>query len=99
MNDVSDEVVMRMIGSIPFEIGQLRELRILRLNDNNLKGNSSFRHLDFCGDDDDNSLLNSKLHFPYLLGTIPLELGMLSNLSKLSLADNKLTGETCMRAS
>ena len=50
-NDNVDEnmvfLVMKtwMIGSIPFEIGHLMELRKLHLNNNNLTGNSSIYEL------------------------------------------------------
>lgn len=74
-------------GQIPSELGDLRELRDLRLNFNELTGDipSEFGNL--------SELQSLLLHDNDLSGSIPARLGGLSNLEYLDIGQNKLTGD------
>ena len=73
-------------GSIPADIAQLTDLRLLYLRDNELKGEIPTEL---------GTLTNLKwlsLSDNQLTGSIPIELGNLANLERLFLQNNKLSG-------
>ena len=75
-----------LVGTIPKELGQLSNLKVLNLYDNQLAGSippelGQLTRLNLL------SLWNNEL-----TGSIPAELGQLSNLEELNLSGNKLTG-------
>ena len=76
-----------LTGSIPMEIGDLINLEILYLDENQLTGEIP---------SEIGNLINlSKLNLSYnsLTGSIPTEIGNLINLERLHLHENQLTGE------
>lgn len=76
----------RLSGSIPAELGQLSELRILDLNGNDLSGSIPPELGDFA------FLEELSLFSNGLRGSIPAELGELSALRVLELGRNLLSG-------
>ena len=80
-----------MTGKIPSELGDLANLRLLSLRDNQLTGEippelGSLANLEWL-----------RLNNNQLTGEIPAELGRLTNLKELHLSGNQLTG--CVPAS
>ena len=78
-------------GSIPSELGQLVNLRVLQLEHNSLQGASKFVFVFVCVA----SGLHNKTQLSVALlhaGSIPSELGQLVNLKKLWLDHNALQG-------
>ena len=73
-------------GAIPPEIGDLNQLRILRLGSNRLNGPIPPRLGDLS------NLSTLEISYNRLTGPIPSELGNLSNLSRLGIFFNQLTG-------
>lgn len=73
-------------GSIPAELGSLRNLRILRMSGNNLSGSipAELGNL--------SALTNLELDDNNFVGSIPAELGKLSSLTWLDLSGNDLHG-------
>ncbi|MCY4645665.1 MAG: Ig-like domain-containing protein [Gammaproteobacteria bacterium] len=76
----------QLSGSLPSELGQLDNLRFLRVDSNQLSGSlpSELGQLD--------NLEHLRLNSNQLTGSIPSELGNLHSLRVLGLAGNSLTG-------
>ena len=84
-------------GAIPAELGNLTELRDLRLNSNQLAGEGPFDGSQLTGEIPTElaNLANlTRLHLSgnQLTGAIPAELGNLANLEDLQIDHNQLTG-------
>ena len=76
-----------LTGSIPPEIGQLTELRVLILTQNSLEGSSLPIELGQLSNLEELVIANDQIE-----GSIPAELAKLTNLRFLSLSRNQLTG-------
>ncbi|XP_061999046.1 receptor kinase-like protein Xa21 [Rosa rugosa] len=91
-------------GSIPVDIGKLRNLGRLILNNNKLSGDipsslgslTELLILDLQGNDFQGIIpptLGLNLSQNYLSGSLPMEVGNLKGLNSLDLSHNKLSGE------
>jgi len=75
-----------LIGNIPPELGNLKNLNHLSLYDNQLSGSIPQELSNLS------NLMSLRLRDNQLTGSIPAELGNLSNLIDISLSSNQLTG-------